>query len=120
MEDIKYLENKIENNLVLSRHNPRDYQAIKNIIARNKELEQKYSNELDEGLKMSEWLVEKQKKIEEQEKMIDLMAEFIEVAELDEDISKAYCLNENCKDINSFNCLKCIKEHFKKKASEEK
>ncbi len=117
-EDIIYLENKIENNLILSRHNVRDYQAIKNIIARNKELEQKYNEESEENLKMSEWLVEKQKRIEEQEKMIDLMAKYITGFDVDEDVCRKMGKPDkygNCEE----NCAECIKEHFKKKVRDE-
>lgn len=58
-------------------------------------------------------------KIEEAEIIIELMASFIEVAELDEDIAKTYCKNEACTEINEFTCKKCIIDYFKKKAREK-
>lgn len=97
-EDINFLKSMIKEYKIFGDlHNP-DFenigkicQSIENLINKNKELEN----------------------------MVDEMASFIEVAELDEDIAKTYCKNETCTDINSFNCKKCIIEYFKKKASEE-
>ena len=63
---------------------------------------------------MLQKLINKHKELE---KMVELMASFIEVAELDEDIAKTYCKNEACTEVDG--CRECIKDYFKKKASEE-
>ena len=59
-----------------------------------------------------------QAEIEKKEKMIDEMAKFIEVFELDEEIVKTYCDGTvvNCghkEDIGT--CKSCIKEYFERK-----
>ncbi len=80
---------------------------------KNEELERKYNEELNEGLKMSEWLVEKQKKIEEQEKMIDLMAEDLTICGIDFVPFGLFTGNfKKDKEI--------VMKYYKRKASEEK
>ena len=74
-------------------------------------------------MKQSEWLVEKQKKIEEQEKIIELMAKDIAENKLDEEICSqltdpkkeecyAYIHDDNA-------CSDCVIEYYKKKAKGE-
>lgn len=92
-EDIKILNNYLDENdkKFVKPKRLKFLQAIENLIDKNKELE----------------------------KMVEEMASFIEVAELDEDIAKTYCKNEACTEINKFNCQKCIIDYFRKKAKGE-
>ena len=62
------------------------------------------------------------KELQVKEKMIDLMARFMEVNEFDSGILDEYCPDEhqNCRHENDVEgCLKCLKEYFTKKASEK-
>ena len=87
-------------------------QAIENLINKNKELLEKVNY-------LEEIRANQTYENEELEIMIEEMASFIEVAELDEDIAKTYCKNEACTEINKFNCQKCIIDYFRKKAKGE-
>ena len=51
------------------------------------------------------------------DKIIDEMAGFIEVFELDEEITKTYCGEtiKKCKHIDEDGCSSCIKEYFTRK-----
>ncbi len=59
-----------------------------------------------------------EKKIEEQEKMIEEMAEYISGFDIDEDVCRQMHKADkygNCEE----NCTECVKEHFKKKVRDE-
>lgn len=61
-------------------------------------------------------LVSKQ---EEKDKQIDLMAEFINKQDIDEEICKNN-ISDLCDEYGTgINCIKCIKQYFKKKAKGE-
>ncbi len=52
-------------------------------------LQKEYEIELDENLKLSEWLVQKQKRIEELEKETDYLKDIVSNTELSDEIKKA-------------------------------
>lgn len=56
---------------------------------------------------------------EEKDKQIDLMAEFINKQDIDEDICKNN-ISDLCDEYGTgINCIKCIKQYFENKAKEE-
>lgn len=61
--------------------------------------------------------VELYDKIEEKDKIIDLMAELINNQDIDEDICKQMLQHKNC-DESEEKCKKCIKQYFKNKVKE--
>lgn len=56
----------------------------------------------------------------EQQKIIELMSEFINNIDVDEDICKVMGEKPYCdKYYNANNCIKCVIDYFKKKARDE-
>ncbi len=70
-----------------------------------------------DNLKSENWILEQEAK--KQDKIIDLMAEFINNIDTDEDICKEMCIFKNCEIEEHEYCKKCIKQYFEKKASDE-
>lgn len=61
-----------------------------------------------------------QKENEKKDKQIDLMAEFINKQDIDEDICKNN-MSDLCDEFGTgINCIKCIKQYFEKLAKEKK
>lgn len=59
-------------------------------------------------------------KYKEQEKVIELMAKFINNIDIDEDICKVMGEKPYCDEYyNANNCIKCVIDYFKKKARDE-
>ena len=63
-----------------------DYVKLKDCITN---LQEEYQTELDENFKLSEWLVQKQKRIEELEKETDYLKDIVSNTELSDEIKKA-------------------------------
>ncbi len=87
-------------------------QAIQKLVElykHEKEIAHFVQNKLDEA----------NAKIIEQEKMIDEMAKYISGYDIDEDVCRKMGKVDKYGDCEE-NCTECVKEHFKKKASEEK
>lgn len=95
------------------------YTAIQNLIIKYKELLKIHENFSNYSKSVFNDYADMNVELQEKDKIIDLMASFIEVAELDEDIAKTYCLNESCTEIDEHTCKKCIINYFKKKARDE-
>lgn len=71
-------------------------------------------------MKIADERDELKKKAEEQDKMIDLMAEMLNNHDIDEDICRQMGQKENCNEFtDKENCKACIKQYFEKKAEEE-
>ena len=105
MIDIEIIENLINEFKDKINKNNSSFTKMEIDIVQINEIEiliNKYKELNDEALKQSEWLVEKQKKIEEQEKMIDFMIDWIRERSI-------YGVDSHEK----------LKDYFKKKARDE-
>lgn len=110
--EIEQLKNK-------NKHQSKEIQkAVDYTFELNKEIEKKDIELIETKEANRQLSIELQKK----DKVIDEMAKFIEVFELDEEIVKTYCDGtlENCKhkeDIGT--CKSCIKQYFERKSENE-
>lgn len=83
-------------------------------------LNQNMVSALEEAFKYSLEIKDLEKQNKEQEKMIELMAKFINNTDIDEDICKVVGEKSHCdKYYNSTNCIKCVIDYFRKKAKGE-
>lgn len=109
-QDIKRLKEKINNikryEAYIYDWTETDIQTVENLIKEYKELKEKYNNELDENLKMSEWLVEKQHRIEELEE------NSIPVSLVEEKIEEYTKLLKNCNRFSDVDRIKSINERI--------
>lgn len=113
-EDIKVLKKcwVMTTDHVLDDENKKLKNAIEHLL-------EEYQEQSEENYKMSEWLVEKQKKIEELEKMVDLMSWTMTHEDVPQD---EYCVSRdiNCEVVGgNRDCEDCIKEYFQKKVREK-
>ena len=70
-------------------------------------------------IKIADERDELKKKAEEQNKIIDLMAEMLNNHDIDEDICRQMGKREDCNEFtDKENCKACIKQYFENKAKE--
>lgn len=111
--------NKGINSLIQSRRKWKHrYYKMKD---KNKDLQKSVEQIYDDYQDIGKIAFDYSDKIEEQDKMIDLMAETLNDHDIDEDICKQMGQKENCDEfIDKEKCKACIKQYFKNKAKEFK
>lgn len=115
-EDIFIVESFLKNKEMLLKHptwvSQKTIQAIENLINKNKEQER--------DIRASHILLAKySQKIEEQEKVIELMAEDIAKHDFGEDICRHAKEDNECYANMLNTCCECVIEYYEKKAKGE-
>ena len=93
------------------------FKTLLNLITKLRQENEELTTALSKQSKdIGNYLVELQQK----DKQIDLMAEFINKQDIDEDICKNN-MSDLCDEFGTgINCIKCIKQYFEKLAKEKK
>ena len=112
-EDIDYLKRHIK---VIGK--TRSTEAIENLINKYKELEKERDSIYADYQDLGKEKLKLEEKCEEQEKMIELMAEYIKETDF---ITESYCYRrEDCENVGgNRKCKECILDYFRKKAKGE-
>ena len=111
--------NKGINSLIQSRKKwKKRYYKMKN---KNKDLQKSVEQIYYDYQDIGKMAFDYSDKIEQQEKIIDLMAEAINNYDIDEDVCKQMEQKQNCNEFeDTKKCKECIKQYFENKAKEIK
>ena len=103
--------------LILNRYNYLDSKC-ENLINKYKELEKERDSIYADYQDLGKDKLKLEEKCEEQEKMIELMAEYIKETDF---ITESYCYRrEDCENVGgNRKCKECILDYFRKKAKGE-